>query len=317
MDESDSYADLLRKLKLSEHGANRTTLKKVINEYNLDLTKISLNRKEKNLQDLNKIQKKEIPLDDILTNKVPYRSSSKLLQRLFDAGLKERKCERCGLTEWMGKKITFHLHHDDGDHSNNLLENLKSLCPNCHSQTDNYAGKGVCKIPKLSKGQEKKKAQYGISEDGQRFYDGYGDYKILCPVCKTNFMSRESKMCSKCRKEERLKPKISKEELFEIMAVNSYYSAAEILGVKRDTVSRWHKYYINEENKNNNNTLIASDKAPSRDVLKQKIRTMSFMAIGKEYGVRDNSVRKWCDAYGLPRKSSEIKSISDEEWEKI
>ena len=41
LDESNSYADLLRKLKMSEHGGNRTTLRKIIDEYDLDLTKIS------------------------------------------------------------------------------------------------------------------------------------------------------------------------------------------------------------------------------------------------------------------------------------
>lgn len=56
---------------------------------------------------------------------------------------------------------------------------------------------------------------------------------------------------------------------------------------------------------------------PSREELKNLIRTTSFLQIGKTYNVSDNAVRKWCDGYGLPRKSSEIKSYSDEEWEKI
>lgn len=53
---------------------------------------------------------------------------------------------------------------------------------------------------------------------------------------------------------------------------------------------------------------------PSREELKQLIRTISFTEIGRRYKVADNSVRKWCDSYGLPRKVSEIKKISDEEW---
>lgn len=315
MDESDSYADVLRKLNISEHGANRTTLKKIINEYDLDLTKISENRKKQNLKILNKIQKKEIPLEDILNNVVPYKSS-KLIKRLFKEGYKEEKCERCGITKWMGEKIVFHLHHEDGDHNNNKITNLKVLCPNCHSQTDNYAGKGKCKIPKLSEKQEKKKAYYGISEDGKRLYDGYGDYKILCPICNIRFMNRSAQMCCKCREKERRKPKVSKEELFKIMETNSYYSAAKLLGVDDKTVSRWYEYYINKE-RENNNMLISSNKVPPREILKQKIRTMPFVKIGKEYNVTDNAIRKWCDVYGLPRHVSEIKSISDEDWEKI
>lgn len=47
------------------------------------------------------------------------------------------------------------------------------------------------------------------------------------------------------------------------------------------------------------------------------IRTTPFTTIGTMYGVSDNAVRKWCEAMGLPRKSSEIKSYTEEEWSKI
>ena len=56
---------------------------------------------------------------------------------------------------------------------------------------------------------------------------------------------------------------------------------------------------------------------PSREVLKNLIRNNSFLSIGNQYGVTDNAIRKWCKVYGLPYKVSEIKKISDEEWENI
>jgi Zn finger protein HypA/HybF involved in hydrogenase expression len=56
---------------------------------------------------------------------------------------------------------------------------------------------------------------------------------------------------------------------------------------------------------------------PSREELKNLIRTTSFLQIGKTYNVSDNAVRKWCVGYGLPKKSSDIKSYSDEEWADI
>ena len=71
------------------------------------------------------------------------RSYYTLKERLFRDGIKERKCERCGITEWMGEKITLQLHHIDGNRQNNNVENLQILCPNCHSQTDNFCGKNV------------------------------------------------------------------------------------------------------------------------------------------------------------------------------
>lgn len=53
---------------------------------------------------------------------------------------------------------------------------------------------------------------------------------------------------------------------------------------------------------------------PSREELKNLIRTISFTKIGEQFGVSDNAIRKWCDAYNLPRKVSEIKKYTDEEW---
>lgn len=54
---------------------------------------------------------------------------------------------------------------------------------------------------------------------------------------------------------------------------------------------------------------------PSRNILKDKIRTGNFSKIGKEYNVSDNTVRKWCISYGLPHSSYLIRKLSDEEWE--
>ena len=56
---------------------------------------------------------------------------------------------------------------------------------------------------------------------------------------------------------------------------------------------------------------------PSREILKEKIRIIPFTQIGAEYQVSDNTVRKWCDSYNLPRKKSEINKLSDEEWAPI
>lgn len=56
---------------------------------------------------------------------------------------------------------------------------------------------------------------------------------------------------------------------------------------------------------------------PSRDELKVMIRSMPFTQIAKKYSVSDNAIRKWCDGYNLPRKVSDIKKYSDQEWEKI
>ena len=55
----------------------------------------------------------------------------------------------------------------------------------------------------------------------------------------------------------------------------------------------------------------------NRQQLKNKIRTLSFTTIAKQYNVTDNAIRKWCDKFNLPRTKKEIKSFSDQEWQMI
>jgi 5-methylcytosine-specific restriction endonuclease McrA len=63
--------------------------------------------------------------------------------RLLGAGLKEGRCELCGINEWRGEPLSLALHHVNGDGQDNRLENLQLLCPNCHSQTPNFSGRNM------------------------------------------------------------------------------------------------------------------------------------------------------------------------------
>ena len=65
-------------------------------------------------------------------------TNSSKRRRLIEEGVKEEKCECCGLSEWMGKPIPLELHHRDFNHYNNSLDNLQILCANCHMQAHNY-----------------------------------------------------------------------------------------------------------------------------------------------------------------------------------
>jgi len=63
-------------------------------------------------------------------------------KRLIEDGLMEYKCYKCGLFTWFGKKLSLDIHHKNSNTTDNRLENLGFLCPNCHSLTDGYRGKG-------------------------------------------------------------------------------------------------------------------------------------------------------------------------------
>lgn len=67
--------------------------------------------------------------------------SLKLKNKLFKDGIKEKICEICKNTTWLGKEIPLQVHHIDGNTKNDDINNLQILCPNCHASTDNYCGK--------------------------------------------------------------------------------------------------------------------------------------------------------------------------------
>jgi hypothetical protein len=83
----------------------------------------------------------------------PYIHSAKLREKLVRDGLKENKCEKCGNVEWLGKRLPLELHHKNGDHFDNELDNLEILCPNCHAVEAPNAGaaKGSYVKPKKQK----------------------------------------------------------------------------------------------------------------------------------------------------------------------
>lgn len=153
-----------------------------------------------------------ISTSDILVENSKYKDATKIKKRLLKEGIKENKCECCGLTEWQGKPISLQIHHINGVHNDNRIENIQILCPNCHSQTDTYSGRNSNREN------------------------------------NTKYLKKEksSKQISNCHR-------------------------------------------------------------PSKGELIESFKKLgNFVKVGKKYNVSDNSIRKWCDYYGLPRTKKEL-----------
>ena len=172
--------------------------------------------------------------------------ASRLLQKLLREGIKEYKCEICGLTEWLGEPIPLELHHKDCNHFNNDLSNLQVICPNCHAKQHGNAGANVGFYKQLLE---------------NNTIPSVEPQKKICPICGKKEIWLSSKMCTDC------------------------YAESQ-------RITEW----------------------PTREELKQLIRTTPFTTIGKQFGVSDNAIRNWCKKYNLPQKVSEIKKYTDEEW---
>jgi 5-methylcytosine-specific restriction endonuclease McrA len=85
------------------------------------------------------------PLDAVLAARGSRRN---VKLRLLRAGVLQNRCDECGLTEWLGMPLVVQIDHVNGVANDHRLENLRMLCPNCHSQTETY-GRRNRKRPSL------------------------------------------------------------------------------------------------------------------------------------------------------------------------
>lgn len=86
------------------------------------------------------------PLELMLRNKM---APGCIKQRLLELKIFEDRCSRCGIAEWRGKKLTIHLDHINGIKDDWRIENLRMLCPNCHSQTPTFGGRNTRRFSPL------------------------------------------------------------------------------------------------------------------------------------------------------------------------
>ncbi len=137
---SKSYAGVMKLLGLKPAGGNYDQLKKYVREYGFKTNHFTGRLWSKGLKlEFNP----KIELKDILVKNSTYQSF-KLKNRLYLAKLKEPKCEECGWAKMSNDgRIPLELDHINGDHHDNRLENLRVLCPNCHSLQITHRGRNV------------------------------------------------------------------------------------------------------------------------------------------------------------------------------
>lgn len=159
----------------------------------------------------------KISTEEILTNQRRWTGTSGQLKvRLLKEGyFTEDRCDKCGLgAEWQGAPLTLQLDHVDGDPTNNTLDNLKIICPNCHTQTPTWGGRNIQRGPTNT---------YRMCRD------------CGCQIWKT------SKRCVSCsQKGSARETKCPSIET--LIALHSQFTATEIAtqyGVSGSTVRKW------------------------------------------------------------------------------
>ena len=208
--ECNSYTEILRKLGKSNSGTATKLLKEKLDEYGIAHHFINHTIGGK----INKI-----PLEEILKENRPYKSQD-LKRRLIEEGYKLNKCENpeCGISEWHGHPLVLQLHHINGNHNDNRLENLQILCPNCHSLTENFNGK-------------KLKSEQKYCPDCHR---PIGKNSTYCNHCGPKHSNQPG---TKVAKEDRP----SKEELLELIKTKSFCEIGRMYGVTDNSIRKWCK----------------------------------------------------------------------------
>lgn len=132
--ESLTYSDVCRALQLTPSN-HIQGLKRFIKKHNVDVTHFDSNANRV-------IRPKEAqPLAEILVENSTYHRWH-LKKRLIAEGILANVCSECACPPtWNGKELALQLDHINGVNTDNRLQNLRLLCPNCHSQTDTFAGR--------------------------------------------------------------------------------------------------------------------------------------------------------------------------------
>lgn len=251
--ESTSIREVLIKLGLRGEGGNHKDFHTYLEENGYDTsTLVGRSIKKHSNAGIPKKRLSEILCENGSGN------SSKLKDRLIREGVKKYECEKCHNTTWNGQPISLELHHINGNHYDNRLENLIILCPNCHAQTSNYRGKHTqydIELSKIAQEHSCEKLNELKQREKLRAEEIYLNHLRNGDISKGIRKPREKRYCEQC--------------------------GNEIIGKGKRFCSTKCCEEYNRQNKYDKDKLLEDCK-----------RVTSMIQLGKLYNITDNAIKK-------------------------
>jgi 5-methylcytosine-specific restriction endonuclease McrA len=221
------------------------------------------------------------------------RSLSNLREKVIKNKLIEYKCQKCGLINiWNSDKLVLQLDHINGDKRDSRIENLRFLCPNCHSQTKNYCGR---------------KNLIGKNSIN----------KSICINCGKKINNNKIGRCRACwetKKVNLIDFGMNREILIERLKNVSFKRICSEIGVNYKILKRIcreeHILIPNLRSKINESKQMAIERSRkfhiSKEELVKLVESKPMTSIGKMFNISDNAVRKRCRLMGIQWKKENI-----------
>jgi ferredoxin len=220
---SRSLAEALRKLGIRAAGGNHRTIRRLIERF-----QISTDHMDPNWANRYDRPRTAKPLSQILVDGSAY-NRGKLKQRLYDEGLKERRCELCGQGEvWKGSAMSLILDHINGRPTDNRIANLRIVCPNCAATLDTHCGRKN-RVPR-----EPRRCLHC----GAAFTPKYASHRYCSQACGSHSRGPRAP-----KPEMRKVPRPTYEQLLADLESTSYLAVGRKYGVSDNAVRKWIKTY--------------------------------------------------------------------------